>query len=135
MNKPDLGFNRVPNGADYQRVAKLLKEKERELSTLKEKYDRELQNAIEITELQVRQDIIQEIQRRKQDGENEDSQIWSLIDSMKTQYALMEEELVNQNQSRLDEYKLQIQDLLKQIADVEDENHFLSRKIALLTGK
>lgn len=101
---------------------------------LKNNYDRDLQAAVEATEIQVRQEIVQEIQRRQQNGESENSQITALIESMKSQYVLMEEQLKERNKAVIEDYQRTIQEMQNQLYDIEEENTSLSDQLSILSG-
>lgn len=101
---------------------------------MKSNYDRDLQAAVEATEIQVRQEIVQEIQRRQQNGESENSQITALIESMKSQYVLMEEQLKERNKMMIEEYQRTIQEMQNQLYDIEEENTTLSDQLSILSG-
>lgn len=97
-------------------------------------YQRDLQAAVEATEIQVRQEIVQEIQRRQQNGESENSQITALIESMKSQYVLMEEQLKERNKAVIEDYQRTIQEMQNQLYDIEEENTSLSDQLSILSG-
>ena len=53
---------RVLNGADVKRLKRLLREKDAEARQLREHFDRDLQTAIDLKEIEVRRQIVEEIQ-------------------------------------------------------------------------
>ena len=117
-----------------ERFKSTIASQKRELEELKKKYETDITSVRDLTEIQVRQEIVQEIQKRKQNGESEDSQIYVMLENIKSQYAMMELELQAQYQAKVNEYELLLQEFSKHITDVEEENNFLSQKVALLTG-
>ena len=67
------------NGADVERLKRLLREKDAEARQLREHFDRELQTAIDLKEIEVRRQIVEEIQKRKENGESDESQVSVMI--------------------------------------------------------
>ena len=112
----------------------MYKEKEKQYNELKKNYDLDIQMAIEQTESEVRTKIVKEIMNRRLTGENDDSVIKTQLESMKKQYALMEQQLKEYYVSKEKDLSTQIQDLRKQINDVEDENHRLALMLSSITG-
>ena len=96
--------------------------------------DLDIQMAIEQTESEARTKIVKEIMNRRLAGENDDSVINTQLESMKKQYALMEQQLKEYYVSKEKDLSTQIQDLRKQINDVEDENHRLALMLSSITG-
>ena len=112
----------------------MLKEKEKQYNELKKKYDLNIQMAIEQTESEVRTKIVKEIMNRRMAGENDDSVINTQLESMRKQYAIMEQQLKEYYESKEKDLSTQIQDLCKQINDVEDENRHLALMLSSITG-
>lgn len=112
----------------------MYKEKEKQYNELKKNYDLDIQMAIEQTESEARTKIVKEIMNRRLTGENDDSVIKTQLESMKKQYALMEQQLKEYYLSKEKDLSTQIQDLRKQINDVEDENHRLALMLSSITG-
>lgn len=112
----------------------MYKEKEKQYNELKKNYDLDIQMAIEQTESEARTKIVKEIMNRRLAGENDDSVINTQLESMKKQYALMEQQLKEYYVSKEKDLSTQIQDLRKQINDVEDENHRLALMLSSITG-
>lgn len=112
----------------------MYKEKEKQYNELKKNYDLDIQMAIEQTESEERTKIVKEIMNRRLTGENDDSVIKTQLESMKKQYALMEQQLKEYYLSKEKDLSTQIQDLRKQINDVEDENHRLALMLSSITG-
>lgn len=112
----------------------MYKEKEKQYNELKKNYDLNIQMAIEQTESEARTKIVKEIMNRRLTGENDDSVIKTQLESMKKQYALMEQQLKEYYVSKEKDLLTQIQDLRKQINDVEDENHRLALMLSSITG-
>lgn len=112
----------------------MYKEKEKQYNELKKNYDLNIQMAIEQTESEARTKIVKEIMNRRLTGENDDSVIKTQLESMKKQYALMEQQLKEYYVSKEKDLSTQIQDLRKQINDVEDENHRLALMLSSITG-
>ena len=112
----------------------MYKEKEKQYNELKKNYDLDIQMAIEQTESEARTKIVKEIMNRRLTGENDDSVINTQLESMKKQYALMEQQLKEYYVSKEKDLSTQIQDLRKQINDVEDENHRLALMLSSITG-
>lgn len=112
----------------------MYKEKEKQYNELKKNYDLDIQMAIEQTESEARTKIVKEIMNRRLTGENDDSVIKTQLESMKKQYALMEQQLKEYYISKEKDLSTQIQDLRKQINDVEDENHRLALMLSSITG-
>ena len=112
----------------------MYKEKEKQYNELKKNYDLDIQMAIEQTESEARTKIVKEIMNRRLAGENDDSVIKTQLESMKKQYALMEQQLKEYYLSKEKDLSTQIQDLRKQINDVEDENHRLALMLSSITG-
>ena len=112
----------------------MYKEKEKQYNELKKNYDLDIQMAIEQTESEARTKIVKEIMNRRLAGENDDSVIKTQLESMKKQYALMEQQLKEYYVSKEKDLSTQIQDLRKQINDVEDENHRLALMLSSITG-
>ena len=112
----------------------MYKEKEKQYNELKKNYDLDIQMAIEQTESEARTKIVKEIMNRRLTGENDDSVIKTQLESMKKQYALMEQQLKEYYVSKEKDLSTQIQDLRKQINDVEDENHRLALMLSSITG-
>ena len=112
----------------------MYKEKEKQYNELKKNYDLDIQMAIEQTESESRTKIVKEIMNRRLTGENDDSVIKTQLESMKKQYALMEQQLKEYYVSKEKDLSTQIQDLRKQINDVEDENHRLALMLSSITG-
>ena len=112
----------------------MYKEKEKQYNELKKNYDLDIQMAIEQTESEARTKIVKEIMNRRLTGENDDSVIKTQLESMKKQYALMEQQLKEYYVSKEKDLLTQIQDLRKQINDVEDENHRLALMLSSITG-
>lgn len=127
-------MQRPANGADVERYKRTIQQLKTDYDQLKSNYDRDLQAAVEATEIQVRQEIVQEIQRRQQNGESENSQITALIESMKSQYVLMEEQLKERNKVMIEEYQRTIQEMQNQLYDIEEENTTLSDQLSILSG-
>lgn len=127
-------MQRPANGADVERYKRTIQQLKTDYDQLKSNYDRDLQAAVEATEIQVRQEIVQEIQRRQQNGESENSQIAALIESMKSQYVLMEEQLKERNKVMIEEYQRTIQEMQNQLYDIEEENTTLSDQLSILSG-
>lgn len=112
----------------------MYKEKEKQYNELKKNYDLDIQMAIEQTESEARTKMVKEIMNRRLTGENDDSVIKTQLESMKKQYALMEQQLKEYYISKEKDLSTQIQDLRKQINDVEDENHRLALMLSSITG-
>ena len=112
----------------------MYKEKEKQYNELKKNYDLDIQMAIEQTESEARTKIVKEIMNRRLTGENDDSVIKTQLESMKKQYALMEQQLKEYYVSKEKDLLTQNQDLRKQINDVEDENHRLALMLSSITG-
>lgn len=112
----------------------MYKEKEKQYNELKKNYDLDIQMAIEQTESEARTKIVKEIMNRRLTGENDDSVIKTQLESMKKQYALIEQQLKEYYISKEKDLSTQIQDLRKQINDVEDENHRLALMLSSITG-
>ena len=112
----------------------MYKEKEKQYNELKKNYDLDIQMAIEQTESEARTKMVKEIMNRRLTGENDDSVIKTQLESMKKQYALMEQQLKEYYVSKEKDLSTQIQDLRKQINDVEDENHRLALMLSSITG-
>ena len=112
----------------------MYKEKEKQYNELKKNYDLNIQMAIEQTESEARTKIVKEIMNRRMAGENDDSVINTQLESMRKQYAIMKQQLKEYYESKEKDLSTQIQDLCKQINDVEDENHRLALMLSSITG-
>ena len=111
------------------RLKRLLTDRERELRTLREKRDEEIQQAIDITEYNVRREIVAEITKRKAQEED------PVQSDMRTSFEMLEK----QQQRRIEAIEAEktkvVEELRSQLMYVEEDNMRLQRQIDVMEGR
>ena len=113
--------SRVLNGADVERLKRLLREKDAEVRQLREHFDHELQAAMDGREVEVRRQIVEEIQKRKENGESEESQVRVMIEGIKKTYEMMVATAESSLKTELREKDAKIEELNRMITDLNDD--------------
>lgn len=122
------------NGADVERFKRLLREKDAEVRQLREHFDRELQTAIDEKEIAVRRQIVEEIQKRKENGESEESQVRVMIEGMKKTYEMMVAATESTLRTVIREKDAKIEELNRMITDLNDDVLRLQSMYDLVTS-
>ncbi len=114
---------------EVDRLKRLLTDRERELRTLREKRDEEIQQAIDITEYNVRREIVAEITKRKAQEED------PVQSDMRTSFEMLEK----QQQRRIEAIEAEktkvVEELRSQLMYVEEDNMRLQRQIDVMEGR
>lgn len=121
------------NGADAQRLQRLLVDRERQLKKLKEEREEEIRAAIEATELQVRCEMVKEIRERRLNGEKEEDVLD--LDGLRASYEAVEKQLRSQLASQLAEKDRVIDELCQQIQYLETDVSRLQERVELLSSR
>lgn len=122
------------NGADVERLKRLLREKDAEARQLREHFDRELQTAIDLKEIEVRRQIVEEIQKRKENGESDESQVSVMIEGMKKTYEMMVATIESNLKTVIREKDAKIEELNRMITDLNDDVLRLQSMYDLVTS-
>ena len=125
---------RVLNGADVERLKRLLREKDAEARQLREHFDRDLQTAIDLKEIEVRRQIVEEIQKRKENGESDESQVSVMIEGMKKTYEMMVAAIESNLKTVIREKDAKIEELNRMITDLNDDVLRLQSMYDLVTS-
>lgn len=113
-------------------MKKIIASQEKEIHALKSNHEAELKEAMMKTEIQVRHDIVKEIQERHLNGEREDDEVMKMVEKMNESFRTMEKEMRDREAARDKEYEERIDELKRQKDDVEADNIRLSRIIAAM---
>lgn len=122
------------NGADVERLKRLLREKDAEARQLREHFDRDLQTAIDLKEIEVRRQIVEEIQKRKENGESDESQVSVMIEGMKKTYEMMVAAIESNLKTVIREKDAKIEELNRMITDLNDDVLRLQSMYDLVTS-
>lgn len=110
------------------RLKRLLTDKERELRTLREKRAEEIQQAIDLTEYNVRREIVAEITKRKAQEEG------SFQPDMRSSFEMLEKRQQQRIEAIEAEKTKAVDELRSQLMDVEEDNMRLQRQIDVMEG-
>ena len=125
---------RTFNGADVERMRRLLREKDAEVRQLRENFDRELQTAIDMKELEVRRQIVDEIQKRRENGDSDESQVNVVIEGMKKTYEMMISTHESSLKSIIREKDQEIEELNRMITNLNDDVLKIQYLYEVVTG-
>lgn len=125
---------RTFNGADVERMRRLLREKDAEVRQLRENFDRELQTAIDMKELEVRRQIVDEIQKRRENGDSDESQVNVVIEGMKKTYDMMIATHESSLKSIIREKDQEIEELNRMITNLNDDVLKIQYLYEVVTG-
>lgn len=130
-----LSVPRAYNAADVERMKRLLREKDQELTRLREEQAALLAAQLEEKEYQVRREMAAEIKSRLARGEGEEGQVEAMLEALKKSYDLMAEQLRAQMEAMRQEKEIAVLELRRQLAELDEENSQLQYKVAFLTGR
>lgn len=112
----------------------MLREKDAEARQLREHFDRDLQTAIDLKEIEVRRQIVEEIQKRKENGESDESQVSVMIEGMKKTYEMMVAAIESNLKTVIREKDAKIEELNRMITDLNDDVLRLQSMYDLVTS-
>lgn len=110
------------------RLKRLLTDRERELRTLREKRAEEIQQAIDLTEYNVRREIVAEITKRKAQEED------PVQSDMRTSFEMLEKQQQRRIEAIEAEKTKAVEELRSQLMYVEEDNMRLQRQIDVMEG-